>query len=208
MQYQTIYTEITLSLSFHLYPCTCNICTKWTTKGIAVIGPQAIDPSLLPGNYADYPDKGCRTILEGLKAGLGENINATCTQLQNIDYYQPGNPSTQVASADECCELCFLDTTCNYWTFYANACYFKETDAGNKTSDGRISGYCTNKNINSKVQNANGCVDVACDDQSEFPQALSLIANMSAQGKLSAIVVMLGMYKIQNIVHVHNLCDD
>ena len=158
-----------------------------------MIGGQALNPELLPGNYANYPDEGCKTILEGLTVGLGENGNATCTQLQNTDYYQPGNPSSKVASADECCSLCFFNSMCNYWTYYQGQCYFKETDAGKTNSNGRISGQCTNKNPSPKIQNAYGCADVACSDTSGFPAALGLISNMTSKGQLSAIVVMLGM---------------
>ena len=164
-----------------------------TVKGIAVIGPQAIDPSLLPGNYANYPSKGCKTILEGLKAGLNETVDYKCTAYQNIDYYQPGNPSTYAASASECCGLCFFDSKCNYWTLYENQCYFKETDEGKTNSVGRVSGQCLTKNPKSKVQNAYGCANVACADTSGFPEAISLINNMTNGEGLSAIVVLLGL---------------
>ena len=162
-------------------------------KGIAVIGPQAVNSGLLTGNYANYPDEGCKTLMEGLKVGLGESVNATCTQEQNTDYYQPGNEGVSAASVEECCQLCYLNSNCNYYTLYQGTCWFKETNAGKKTSQGRTSGQCTDKNSMTKVQNADGCTSVECPDQSGFPQALGLISNMTSKGELSAIVVMLGL---------------
>ena len=141
----------------------------------------------------NYPDKGCKTILKGLRSGLGENIIANCTQLENIDYYQPGNPSTYAVSPEECCSLCFEDTNCNYWTLYQNSCYFKSTDDGKQNSNGRISGECLNKNSETKVQNAYGCANVACSDTSGFEDAINLINNMKKNNKLSAIIVILGL---------------
>lgn len=164
-----------------------------TVKVIAVIGPQAIDPSLLPGNYANYPDEGCKTILEGLRSGLGENVIANCTMETNVDYYQENSPSTHAASPQECCSLCFEQTSCAYWTYWDSNCYFKETNAGRTNSNGRISGQCLNKDTNTKVQNAFGCKDVECKDTSDFPRAISLISNLQKNDQLSAIVVMLGL---------------
>ena len=163
--------------------------------GIAVIGPQASNPKLLTGNYANYPDLGCKTILEGLRSGLGENVMANCTQLNNTDYSEPGVYFTPAAGPEDCCSICFEDSNCNYWTLYEGKCYLKETNKGKTQSDGRVSGQCTNKPKNSKVQNAYGCADAACGNTTGFPAALSLISNMQKNNQLSAIIVMLGMYQ-------------
>ena len=62
-----------------LYKYYINLIIHSIKSGIAVIGPQAVYPSLLTGNYANYPDKGCFTVMQGLREGLGENTNPQCT---------------------------------------------------------------------------------------------------------------------------------
>ena len=162
-------------------------------KGIAVVGPQAIEPKLILGNYATYPDKGVITMLQGLREGLGENTTAQCTYLQNTDYDQPGQYGTSVYSAQECCSLCFEDDQCNYWTFFAGNCYLKQTNTGKKTSNGRVSGQCLNNPVKSKIRNVNGCESVRCTENSGFTDALNLINSMNKNNELSAVLVILGL---------------
>eukprot|EP01084_Bolivina_argentea_P029652 55061_1 len=75
-------------------------------------------------------------------------INAAnnCTVQQNVDYYQPGNPSQPCDTVQDCCNMCFQRDNCFYWTLYDGLCYFKQTNQGQQASDGRISGHCLGKN--------------------------------------------------------------
>eukprot|EP01084_Bolivina_argentea_P002563 4742_1 len=172
--------------------------------GIALIGPQATQGNLLLGNYANNPSKGVTSILTALENGImPQNLTMNCSAEQNIDYYQPNNPSQPANSVQECCQLCWLRAGCNYWTLYQNECYFKETNAGRTQSTGRTSGQCLGKNItNGVVQQANGCNDISCDSTSGFAAAISLINSMNSNGKLSAIIVLLGLdQKIESEGH-------
>mmetsp|Transcript_31135 Transcript_31135/g.50518 ORF Transcript_31135/g.50518 Transcript_31135/m.50518 type:complete len:905 (-) Transcript_31135:13-2727(-) len=178
-----------------------------TLKGIAVIGPQAIDPSLLTGNYANYPDKGCRTILEGLRVGLGESVASNCTQYENVGYDIDKNvTSVMVGSVAECGFMCDLDDQCNFWTFlqpdyvsvWGYVCRLMQNVTSTTNADGMISGECiANKNKNSRVHNANGCESVACTDSSGFEDALNLVLDMYLRNELSAIVITLGLSQDQ-----------
>eukprot|EP01083_Nonionella_stella_P191059 707408_1 len=86
----------------------------------------------------------CTCFIVMLHAAVSASYN--CTQQQDIDYYQPNNPSAPCDTAADCCKMCFERATCNYWTLYDGQCYFKATNQGEQQSSGRISGHCLGKN--------------------------------------------------------------
>jgi len=67
-----------------------------------------------------------------------------CTYEQDIDYFQPGNPSTPGANAQDCCTICTGIPGCNYFTFTDNpgTCWLKPTNDGRKDAPGLVSGGC------------------------------------------------------------------
>eukprot|EP01084_Bolivina_argentea_P317679 550831_1 len=159
--------------------------------GITVIGPQAVYPSLLTGNYVTYPDKGCFTIMQALREGLGEKTNPECT-VQHGVFYNGSLYNTKTYDITECCKSCYEDTQCNYWSYYKGLCYFGSSNKTSTNIGGSKSGQCTNKPT-SKIQNAIGCQDVACANDQLFNNALDLINSMQKNNKLSAIIILLGL---------------
>lgn len=130
---------------------------------IALIGPQAIMEFLLLGNYAQYPDGGIVSILEGLTAAVGQNVTANCSFEQDIDYYQAGQIGIPVYDPTVCCHLCSANTSCHYFTFFEGLCYLKSTNAGRQPSNGRVSGSC---NSQTPLQYQPGCNSASCTDSS------------------------------------------
>ena len=160
--------------------------------GIAVIGPQAVYPSLLTGNYANYPDKGCVTPMQGLREGLGEKTNPQCTVSDGV-FYNGSYYTTKAYDITECCRECYEDSLCEYWSYLGTICYMNTKDSSKSNVKGATSGQCTNNPTTSKVQNRLGCHSVGCGATVGFSDALDLINTMQKNGKLTAIVVLLGL---------------
>ena len=165
-------------------------------KRLAVIGPSATQGSLLLGNYAITPDKGVQTILDAIMEALGDappaNYTGNCTQEDNIDYYVQGQGgATPSPDPKDCCTQCSLDPTCQYYTWHKDSCYKKKSDAGRKTSQGRISGKCLDHPMSGKVQYSSGCSSIECPDTKGFDDAVQ------ASEGAEAIVIVLGLDKHQ-----------
>eukprot|EP01084_Bolivina_argentea_P041129 75902_1 len=194
--------RLVASKSIGLYKNNANILPLSTDnnnmKGIALIGPYSINTNSILGNYCSYPDKGVPTILGALREEL-EGIKPTtnCTFENNIVYQQPDNNiEYETYSPQECCDLCFEANFCNYWTFAGpSSCWLKSTNSGKQSSANHVSGECLNKNEikNSKLNFSLGCPNAACTDTSQFGDALNLIKNMYSAGKLSVVLIGLGL---------------
>ena len=66
---------------------------------------------------------------------------------QNKDFF--GNDVGDTTASDEydCQKECQNDDSCNYWTWYNNRCYIKNSDSGQASLIGAISGpkFCPGK---------------------------------------------------------------
>jgi len=111
------------------------------------------------------------TPLQGISNAANQGRTTTCTVEQNIDYYQPGNPSAPAKSSDDCCSQCENRGDCYAWTYVSTSglCYFKPNADGRQSSQGLVSGqvqgkanisYCDGSNVDTCVTLA-GQVDVA-----------------------------------------------
>jgi len=79
--------------------------------------------------------------LAGINSVLNGGSRGACTfDAPNYDYYQPGNPSSDSSSAQDCCNQCRQRGDCSAWTYYENMCYFKTNDTDRIFSQGRQSG--------------------------------------------------------------------
>ena len=161
-------------------------------KHIAVIGPSASQGPLLLGNYAATPDKGVQSILDAIMEAVGDappaNFTGNCTEEENIDYFVQGQGGDSSPNPKDCCTQCALDPTCQYYTWYQNACYKKKSDAGRTTSQGRVSGKClSHPSTSGKVQFSPGCSSIECPDTSGFDDAVK-----AADGA-DAIVIVVGL---------------
>ncbi|XP_065837827.1 uncharacterized protein [Oscarella lobularis] len=162
-------------------------------KKMALIGSSATQTSLLLGNYAVPPDAGIVSIMQGIENAFGlPPTKPNCTVEQDIDYFVQGEGGTSSPNASDCCVQCMNDATCQYYTWYQNSCYLKTSDAGRKTSEGRISGKCLSKGPSvGKLVFAAGCSNVRCTDTSGFDQATD------AAKDADAIVIVLGLDQSQ-----------
>merc|ERR1712228_451853 len=170
---------------------------KENVKGIALIGPQSIDASLLLGNYCSYPDKGVPTIIQALRDELEDIKPSTnCTFEKNVEYNQEGSMQYTAYSPEECCDLCFEVDFCAYWTFSGGStCWLKPNGSGKINAYNHVSGQCLNKEIvnESKIRMELGCKNPSCKDESGFNATLNLIKQMYADGKLSVVIIGLGL---------------
>ena len=82
---------------------------------------------------------------------MGEKKASQCSLETNVDYFQPNNPSFPVENAEACCDLCYNNDECYYYTFYQGNCYIKQTDEGRVNSEGRISGSVLARNYTKLV---------------------------------------------------------
>eukprot|EP00055_Hartaetosiga_balthica_P011579 m.53075 g.53075 ORF g.53075 m.53075 type:complete len:739 (-) comp7652_c0_seq1:124-2340(-) len=116
-----------------------------SVQKIGVFGAQAYSNVIVHGGgsgqvipyYVSTP-------LDAIRKRYGIDTSKTpCSNVQylnNIDFYQPGNPSSTSSDASDCCAQCQARPDCNVFTYTAGECYFKETTEGRVSSDGRTSG--------------------------------------------------------------------
>lgn len=87
------------------------------------------------------------TPADGIGGYFTGNRTVNCRFEQDIDYYQAGSPSVPADSKEECCKLCTVRATCNYFTFVPGSphgvCYLKVTNAGRVAHPGIVSGGCS-----------------------------------------------------------------
>eukprot|EP00043_Microstomoeca_roanoka_P013291 m.130236 g.130236 ORF g.130236 m.130236 type:complete len:782 (+) comp15716_c2_seq1:3-2348(+) len=135
------------------------------------------------------------------RAGILSKLNISgaipklaCDQvekLENIDFYQPGNPSSSATDADDCCAQCQARPDCIVYTFVpdGNSCWFKSSNAGYTQHTGLISGVLANSSAGPYC-NGDQCVYYAdgtnmtetAELASQVDVALVFVSTSSSEG--------------------------
>jgi beta-glucosidase len=95
--------------------------------------------------YVITPQEGIFALLNtGDWAQPGQAPPALCSSEDGWDYYQSNSPSTDAASAQECCNACGATPGCSSWTWdKVSTCWLKPNAAGRRPDPSVVSGNVT-----------------------------------------------------------------
>ena len=142
------------------------------TKNVVIFGDQSTVAGGGSGHvecpYVITPFAGIATYLNG---PLPPSPPAVCTMENDIDYYQASNPSQPATSAQDCCNICSADTTCNAWTYDVGTCWMKPNAQGRVAHAGLVSGNCTTR---PSPPVSPGSANITYSSTQDAPTAVSL----------------------------------